>query len=466
MRTMILITASILVLTTACSALTGYTPAPLPPMERTASIKPVDDIAIEQNVSLNCDSVFRNQLIWQRGASTKDRMNVVIAQIQSQQQECNAEVWDPTVVDLSTTGPVGNCYGTTGTVVEIDASQPGRVGEQATPPELLIQSGDSEHTRSKSGRDSENNIIVYFNLDVSKRPSDGANCWFYYSRLKQWHKNFYTVTVEEESSRANLPTVPTQPAPTLPAPTLPDPTRPHIPSTQEIHGGTQTPPTSTPVHSPTAKDLIPEWAYENHPSLTEYILNLPWASGKLTAFEINTIELLIRYGEHHSNGIEYADNENLLAEPDPFAIDIIQEFRSYESAPEVTDPRQIKVERRLINLPLRGQTNLLILREQPGSEVTMNLLESSVRSAERFMNIPFPTDQVTFRFTKSNVQEGYAGSFTPGTFSGGQVQILPRYDQNALVTTHYSPGNEKTPGGDNCPRGGTLLLAPLRQLDR
>ena len=130
---MILITASILVLATACSALTGYTPAPLPPVERTASIKLVDGIA--------CDSVSRNQLIWQRAASTKERMNVVIAQIQSQQQECDAEVWDPTVVDLSTTGPVGNCYGTAGTVVEIDASQPGRVGEQAMPHGLLVQSG-------------------------------------------------------------------------------------------------------------------------------------------------------------------------------------------------------------------------------------------------------------------------------------------------------------------------------------
>ena len=72
-----------------------------------------------------------------------------------------------------------------------------------------------------------------------------------------------------------------------------------------------------------------------------------------------------------------------------------------------------------------------------------NLLENAVRSAERFMGIPFPTDQVTLRFTKLNVPKNYAGSFTSGTFSGGQVQILPTYDQHPLVTTHYSPGNEK-----------------------
>ena len=239
--------------------------------------------------------------------------------------------------------------------------------------------------------------------------------------------------MEDKSRSANLPTTPTPPALN----------RPHVPSTQELHGGTQTPPTSTPVHSPTAEDAIPEWAYEKHPSLTEYILNLPWASGNLTAFETNTIELLIRYAVIHSNGIEYAINEHLLAEPDPLAINIIQEFASFERAPEVADPRQIKVERRLINLPLRGQTNLLILRAQPGSEVAMDLLENAVRSAERFMDVPFPTDIVTLRFTESNVLKGYAGSFAPDTFSGGQVQILPRHDQHAFMTSHYSPGNEK-----------------------
>ena len=145
---------------------------------------------------------------------------------------------------------------------------------------------------------------------------------------------------------------------------------------------------------------------------------------------------LVRYAVIHSNGIEYAINEHLLDEPDPFAIDTILEFGSFESAPEVADPRQIKVERRLINLPLRGQTNLLILRAQPGSGVVMDLLENAVRSAERFMGVPFPTDQVTLRFTELNVTKGYSGSFMPGTFSGGQVQILPIYDR-------FAPSNEK-----------------------
>ena len=429
-----------------------YTPAPLPPMERTATPRPRYTPAptaplppMERTASLNCDNILKNQLTFQRGANTAHRMNIVISQIQAQKQGCEADLWNPTVVDLST--DVGNCYGNIGTVAaganQTEASKKSKVGDANMPNGLLVWESSAYSNRTASGRDNENNIIIYFNLDPPKRPADGASCWLYHARLRQWHKNFHTVTVGEESSTPNLPATPTRPTPT----------RPDIPSTQELPEGTQTPPTSTsvqtpltstPIHSPTAKDVIPEWAYKNHPSLTEYILNLPWASKKLTAFEINTVELLVRYAVIYSNGIEYAINENLLVEPDPFAIDIIKEFGSFfESAPEVTDPRQIEIERRLINLPLRGQTNLLILRAQPGSTVTMDLLENAVRSAERFMEIPFPTNQVTLGFTKLNVSKGYGGSFSSGTPSSGQIHILPKYDQHALMTTHYSPGNEK-----------------------
>ena len=63
-------------------------------------IKPVGGVAIETEIGLNCDGILRNQLVFQRGASTKDRMNVVVAQIQSQQEDCASDVWGPVVIDL------------------------------------------------------------------------------------------------------------------------------------------------------------------------------------------------------------------------------------------------------------------------------------------------------------------------------------------------------------------------------
>ena len=162
-------------------------------MERTDSIKPVGGVSMEQDVGLNCDGVLKNQLTFQRAASTAARMNVVISQIQNNQSECEAEVWNPTVVDLST--DVGNCYGNVGTAAtsadETEASKKSKVGDANMPAGLLVRESSAYSSRTASGRDNENNIIVYFNLDVSKRPSDGASCWLYYSRLRQWHENFY-----------------------------------------------------------------------------------------------------------------------------------------------------------------------------------------------------------------------------------------------------------------------------------
>lgn len=168
--------------------------------------------------------------------------------------------------------------------------------------------------------------------------------------------------------------------------------------------------------------------------------------GELTAFEINTVErLATEVGPSYPDALEHAESKNLLKGPDPFAIDIIRDIGSFEGAPEVTDPGQIQVERRLINLPLRGQTNLLILRAEPGSKVAMDLLENAVRSAERFMGIPFPNDFVTLMFTKMNIDQGYSGSFgTDGSDPVfGYAHVLPTFDQHAGVTTHYSPGNER-----------------------
>ena len=157
-------------------------------------IKPVGGIAVDTEVGLNCDGVLRNHLVFQRGASTKDRMNVVIAQIQSQNSDCASDVWAPVVLDLDDTTATpaddkGNCYGTAGAPALLSTKP--KVGSQELPSGLVVGTGATAKARDKSGRDSENNVIVYFNLSAASRPSDGASCWLYYARLKSWHANFY-----------------------------------------------------------------------------------------------------------------------------------------------------------------------------------------------------------------------------------------------------------------------------------
>ena len=167
-------------------------------------IKPVGGVAMETQVGQNCDNILRNQLIFQRGASTDSRMQVVIAQIQSQQQECTSDVWDPKVINMGAavpatgvvapggTGVLGQCYlsvgGFTAGVANVADI---KVGDQGFPKGLSRTATDGKfYPRTTSGRDSENNIIVYWADDVAKRPSDAASCWLYYARLRAWHENF------------------------------------------------------------------------------------------------------------------------------------------------------------------------------------------------------------------------------------------------------------------------------------
>ena len=149
-------------------------------------IKPVGGVALDTQVGLNCDSVLRNQLIFQRGASTTSRIQVVISQIQSQQMECSLDVWDPEATDISVT--TGLCYRSSKGYEEATKL---KVGDQDLPEGLQRTINTFQVPRHTSGRDSENNIIVYWSDTEAKRPSDAASCWLYFARLRSWHENFF-----------------------------------------------------------------------------------------------------------------------------------------------------------------------------------------------------------------------------------------------------------------------------------
>ena len=153
-------------------------------------IKPVGGVAMEQDVGLNCDGVLKNQLIFQRAASTPSRMNVVISQIQNNQNECASDIWSPEVLD-----PPENSQCWASTAADHPASGTDRdvqrVGEGDFPESLLTGSGATAKPRLSSGRDDENNVIVYWSSSSDDRPSDQASCWLYLSRLRVWHHNYF-----------------------------------------------------------------------------------------------------------------------------------------------------------------------------------------------------------------------------------------------------------------------------------
>ena len=165
-------------------------------------ITPVGGVALETESGLNCDSILRNQLIFQRGASTTERMQVVISQIQSRHAECAKDVWKPVVRDMGTAPPAtgiiaaggGKCYKGVGGFTPATDLPKLKVGDQTLPEGLQRQYGPNGTIvgpRNTSGRDSGNNIIVYWSDEVENRPSDAASCWLFYARLNSWHENFF-----------------------------------------------------------------------------------------------------------------------------------------------------------------------------------------------------------------------------------------------------------------------------------
>ena len=136
-------------------------------------IEPAGGSAIHGTAGLSCDRVLKNQLVFQRSASTAERMNAVVKQIQAQRDECSSDIWGPKIQDANDPES-GGCIGST-------------VGDTDVPRGLHFSS-TVEYVRQTSGRDSDNNIIVHF--ADSGQPTDSATCWLYVDRLKTWDQEY------------------------------------------------------------------------------------------------------------------------------------------------------------------------------------------------------------------------------------------------------------------------------------
>ena len=144
-------------------------------------IEPAGGTAIENSAGLSCDRVLKNQLVFQRAASTVDRMNAVIKQIQAQRNECAADIWAPEIMSAGTPGVAASCATAT-------SSTAAKIGDTDVPRGLQHDSGatvgDDTKDNGVSRRDAENNVIVYF--VTTALPTDSAKCWLYSSRLRTW----------------------------------------------------------------------------------------------------------------------------------------------------------------------------------------------------------------------------------------------------------------------------------------
>lgn len=97
-----------------------------------------------------------------------------------------------------------------------------------------------------------------------------------------------------------------------------------------------------------------------------------------------------------------------------------------EAAPAVLrpllDPEQATVERRSITLPHTGAADLAIIRTDTGASRSMDLLEHSVASVEKFMGAALPTNYIGLLFGTAVL------GYSHGTHYGDYFVTLPEYD--------------------------------------
>ena len=148
-------------------------------------IEPAGGERIVADAGSDCDQLLKNQLVFQRGASTQGRMNEVIRQIRAQRDECVSELWNPQALDANSFGTTG-CFAAAPTYANPLSA---KVGDLTVPRTLYDGfTVGTDTMRSTSGRDSDNNIIVYW--DAGKAPADNSKCWLYVSRLNSWDENY------------------------------------------------------------------------------------------------------------------------------------------------------------------------------------------------------------------------------------------------------------------------------------
>ena len=154
-----------------------------------------------------CDRIFKSQLVSQRQVNTAARMNELISTIQNTRDECRPDTWNPQVEDLKVTlfdntEAAGvnkqECISKGTTAFAPKAStvsaklKDAAVGGIGVPIGLRQAGGQENVPISTSGRDRDNNILVYFYDQKDKTgrsgglPGDGAVCWLYLARASAW----------------------------------------------------------------------------------------------------------------------------------------------------------------------------------------------------------------------------------------------------------------------------------------
>ena len=202
------------------------------------------------------------------------------------------------------------------------------------------------------------------------------------------------------------------------------------------------------------------WFTEDTSPASKALVALPWVQDGVTAIEVDTIDWLNAFSEP-GTALQIVSMPFLetLEPADSKAVEALGQMALWEEAQfqrvmahptlqdgitdywakivttlytvakfdapaidQLLDPDQVSIEERTIELPLGGETLLVVIRTSPGSELSMGVLEQAVRYTEQVVNTAFPSRYVALLFGESLSSEA------AGNYNGTHITVLSEYD--------------------------------------
>ena len=151
----------------------------------------------------DCDSLLMKDLVKHESADRAYLMNELVEYWQDRVHFCAPEFWGPVAVDSrvyspARAGPDGE-RGTQDDHAALGGSHlacaRASIGGASVPDGLIPRNFTSDgyyaQPRLASGRDWNNNIIVYWDpVRSDRRPGDGALCWMYVEEVREWFQAY------------------------------------------------------------------------------------------------------------------------------------------------------------------------------------------------------------------------------------------------------------------------------------
>ena len=153
-------------------------------------VEPAGGIKIDPRAPVDCDGLFRTQLVFQRNANEPHEMRYIVNQVQAQHDECSRDLWYPVVKMEDVPTITHGCRDVDG-----DGDTIWFIGSVQVP-ETSLRNNDEGLLNKVSTRDSDNNILVYFvhpresNEEHRGLPSNGAICWLYVAAFSAWSEGY------------------------------------------------------------------------------------------------------------------------------------------------------------------------------------------------------------------------------------------------------------------------------------